>query len=628
MNADELRETYQRFFEGRGHKRLRSAPLLPENDPSVLFTTAGMHPLVPFLLGEPHPLGRRLTDVQKCIRTNDIAEVGDAWHLTFFEMLGNWSLGDYFKAESLAWSHEFLTRVLGLDPRRLAVTVFAGDTAAPRDEESAGIWLKLGLPAGRIYYLPKADNWWGPVGQSGPCGPDSEMFYDNGLPDHPGCQPGCPCGKWLEVWNNVFMEYERTPEGRTLRLAQRNVDTGMGLERTLAALQDLRDIFQVETLQPLVARLEDLSGRKYGERPAPFRVITDHLRAATFAITDGASPANVEAGYVVRRLVRRAVRFGHELGIRDNFCAACSGTVADLFAEVYPELERSREAVAEAIDREESKFKGTLERGLKYYHRAVERLPKAPVPVQGPNVPVPVQGRNVPVPGQGRNTPADTRGDDEPGEAARRVLPGAEAFDLFETYGFPLPLTVELAHEEGLEVDEAGFERCYQAHQEQSRQAQAQKFKGGLADHAEETTRLHTAAHLLQAALRRVLGPGVEQRGSNITAERLRFDFTCPDKLNPAQLAEVEDLVNAQIAAGLPVTMEVMPRQRALASGALGFFSEKYGAQVKVYSIGDFSREVCGGPHVDNTRRLGRFKIIKEEAVKQGVRRIRAILED
>ncbi len=592
MNSSELRETYQSYFEARGHKRIPSAPLLPENDPSVLFTTAGMHPLVPYLMGEPHPLGRRLTNVQKCIRTNDIAEVGDAWHLTFFEMLGNWSLGDYFKAESLAWSHEFLTRVLGIDPPRLAVTVFAGDADAPRDEESAGIWRSLGLPPERIHYLPKADNWWGPVGSSGPCGPDSEMFVDTGLPDHPGCRPGCSCGKWLEVWNNVFMAYNKTADGRYLRLERPNVDTGMGLDRTLAILQGVDDIFQIETIRPLVERLEQLSGRTYAagpahaENPAPFRIIADHLRAATFAIADGAAPANVEAGYVVRRMLRRAIRFGRELGIQANFCADFSATVVDLFAATYPELAFGRDLIAETIDREESKFKATLERGLKVYHRAAERL---------------------------RQAGGDT-------------LTGEEAFDLYETYGFPLPMTVELAQEEGLRVDEAGFERCYAAHQEQSRQAMAQKFKGGLADGAEDTTRLHTAAHLLQAALRQVLGPSVEQRGSNITAERLRFDFSHPEKLTPEQLSAVERLVNEQIALGLPVTLAVMPLEQALAAGALAFFSGKYGEQVKVYSIGEFSREVCGGPHVDHTARLGRFKIVKEEAVKQGVRRIRAVL--
>jgi len=587
MNAQELRQSYIKFFEERGHKRIASAPLLPENDPSVLFTTAGMHPLVPFLLGEPHPLGKRLVNFQKCIRTNDIEEVGDLVHLTFFEMLGNWSLGDYFKEESLAWSYEFLTGVLGLDPKRLAVTVFAGDADAPCDEDAAEIWSRLGLPPERIFFLPKEDNWWGPAGATGPCGPDSEMFIDTGRPDHPGCRPGCPCGKWLEIWNNVFMEYNKTVAGRYERLAQRNVDTGMGLERTLAVLEGVTDIFHIERLWPLVERLEQLSGRRYADDPVPFRIISDHLRAATFAIADGALPSNVEAGYVVRRMVRRAVRYGRDLGIHTNFTAAFSSTVVELFSDVYPELARRQEAITQALDGEETKFKATLERGLRQVEKAVRQAL-----------------------GQGEDT-----------------LSGAAAFDLFETYGFPLPLTIELAAEQGLKVDAAGFEASYQAHRAQSRLALDQKFKGGLADHAIETTRLHTASHLLQQALRQVLGNGVHQMGSNITAERLRFDFSHPERLTLEQLGAVEQIVNQQIQRGLQVSMAFMPLTEALAGGALAFFSEKYGERVKVYTIGDFSKEVCGGPHVENTLGLGRFKIVKQEAVGQGVRRIRGILE-
>lgn len=588
MNARQLRETYLQFFEEFGHKRIPSAPLLPENDPTVLFTTAGMHPLVPFLLGEPHPQGRRLVDFQKCIRTNDIEEVGDSSHLTFFEMLGNWSLGDYFKQESLTWSYEFLTRVLKLDPSRLAVTVFAGDADAPRDEESASIWRGLGIPVERIFFLPKSDNWWGPAGATGPCGPDSEIFFDTGKPDHPGCQPGCKCGKWLEIWNNVFMEYNKTADGKYTRLKQRNVDTGMGVERTVAVMNGLDDIFQIETILPLIQAIEALSGKHYAENPPPFRVIADHLRAATFAIADGANPSNVEAGYVVRRMVRRAVRYGRELGIGENFCARLSGSVVDTFADIYPELEQNRQRIAAALDQEETKFKRTLERGLHQYTKLAERLRQ--------------------------------RGE--------TLISGAQAFDLFETYGFPLPLTVELAKEDGFSVDEGGFEFEYQEHKRLSRQqAESSKFKGGLADHAEATTRLHTATHLLQQALRQVLGMGVRQMGSNITVERLRFDFTHPSRLTPEQLASVEQIVNDQIARDLPVTMQVMPLRQALESGALAFFGEKYGEQVKVYSVGDFSKEVCGGPHVTHTGSLGRFRITKEEAVGQGVRRIRAVLE-
>jgi alanyl-tRNA synthetase len=587
MNSNELRERYLRFFETRGHRRIPSASLLPENDPTVLFTTAGMHPLVPFLLGEPHPQGKRLVNFQKCIRTNDIDEVGDPSHLTFFEMLGNWSLGDYFKEESLKWSYEFLTRELGIDPAHLAVTVFAGDQDAPRDEVSAKMWQELGIPPERIFYLPKSDNWWGPAGATGPCGPDSEIFFDTGRPDHPGCRPGCACGKWFEIWNNVFMEYEKQADGSYSKLSQSNVDTGMGVERTVVVLQGHDDIFRIETLYPLVEAIERLSGKRYDDNPVPFRVITDHIRSATFAIGDGALPSNVEAGYVVRRMIRRAVRYARELGIQENFCAALSSEVIDLFCAVYPNLTEKRTSIAEALDNEESKFKDTLERALKQVEKVVERVRKA-------------------------------------GETC---ISGKEAFDLFETYGFPLALTIEMAREQGLSVDEAGFETEYRLHRELSRQAHEGNFKGGLADHAIETTRLHTASHLLQAALRQVLGPTVHQMGSNITVERLRFDFSHTTRLTDEQLGNVEQIVNEQIARNLLVTTEIMPLEQALESGALAFFGDKYGQQVKVYTIGDFSKEVCGGPHVTHTGELGRFKITKQEAVGQGVRRIRAVLQ-
>ena len=587
MNTAELRESYQRFFEGYGHQRIPSAPLLPENDPTVLFTTAGMHPLVPFLLGEPHPRGRRLVDVQRCLRTGDIDEVGDLSHLTFFEMLGNWSLGDYFKKESLAWSHAFLTRALGISPASLAVTVFAGDADASRDELSAGIWRSLGIPAERIFYLPKADNWWGPVGTSGPCGPDSEIFFDTGLASHPGCRPGCPCGKWLEIWNNVFMEYNQVAGNGYALLKQKNVDTGMGVDRTTAVLQGQADIFKIDTLWPLVVRLQELSGRGYAEAPRPFRLIADHLRAAAMAIADGAHPSNVEAGYVVRRLVRRAVRHARDLGIREPFCADLSNTVLDIFAPVYPEIAGQRQQVADELQKEEEKFAATLERGLREYHK--------------------LAGEVI--------------------EKGEKLIPGAEAFRLFDTFGFPLALTAEIASEEGLEVDEAGFEARFAQHRAVSREGLEARFKGGLADQSKATTRLHTASHLLQQALRMVLGSSVQQMGSNITPERLRFDFSWPERLSPEQLSEVEAIVNQQIALDLPVTVEIMPLDQARAAGALAFFGEKYGDQVKVFSIGAFSKEVCGGPHVTHTWELGRFKITKQEAVGHGVRRVRAILE-
>lgn len=587
MDADTLRERYQRFFEERGHKRIRSAPLLPENDPTVLFTTAGMHPLVPFLLGEPHPLGKRLVGVQECLRTDDIDEVGDTSHLTFFEMLGNWSLGDYFKEEALSWSYEFLVQKLEITPSRLAVTVFAGDEDAPRDEESATLWRRLGFPDERIFFLPKKENWWGPAGATGPCGPDSEIFYDTGKPDHPGCRPGCSCGKWFEIWNVVFMEYNKTADGRYEKLAQRNVDTGMGIERTVAVLQGHDDLFESEVFRPIIDRLEQLSGRRYAENPKPFRVIADHLRAATFAIADGVYPSNLEAGYVVRRLIRRSIRYGRELGIPSDFCAVMASLLVELFGHVYPELEQNRLWIADEMEREESKFKSTLERALAEYRKVAGR--------------VKAQGESM--------------------------ISGHDAFDLFETFGFPLSFTVELAREEGLTVDTAGFETRFRQHQEVSRRGVERKFKGGLGDHSEETTRLHTATHLLQAALRQVLRSEVQQRGSNITAERLRFDFSYPTRLAHDQIRQVEELVNRQIDRDLPVSCEVMSCERALQSGALAFFGEKYGEQVKVYTIGDFSKEICGGPHVIQTGELGRFRITEQKQIGQGMQRIRAVLE-
>jgi alanyl-tRNA synthetase len=593
MIATELRESYLSFFETRGHRRLPSASLRPENDPTVLFTTAGMHPLAPFLLGEPHPLGSRLVNFQKCLRTNDIDEVGDPSHLTFFEMLGNWSLGDYFKAESLAWSYEFLVQSLRVDPARLAVTVFAGDADAPRDDDSAAIWHSLGIPQGRIHFLPKKDNWWGPAGLIGPCGPDSEIFFDTGQPDHAGCWPGCACGKWLEIWNNVFMLYEKNNQGVYIPMRQPNVDTGMGLERMLGALEVLQggdiqgDVFFDDTLLPLIRGLEAMSGKPYAQDPKPFRVVADHLRAATLAIADGVLPSNVEAGYVVRRLIRRAVRYARELGIQDNFCGFFGKQVVEVLGEIYPELVSRQALIVEALNEEEAKFKRSLSHGLRRVQKVVGRLR----------------------------------------ESGGSLVSGAEAFDLYETYGFPLPLTVELAREQGVGVDEAGFAQKYEAHQALSRQNADKKFKGGLADQSESTTRLHTASHLLQQALRMVLGGSVHQMGSNITPERLRFDFSWSTRLTDEQAVEVERLVNQAIQADLAVSMAVMPREEALNSGALAFFDEKYGEQVKVYSMGLFSKEVCGGPHVAHTGELGHFKIDKQETVGQGIRRIRAVLE-
>ena len=591
MSVRDLRERYQRFFEARGHRRIPSAALLPENDASVLFTTAGMHPLAPYLLGETHPMGNRLVDVQRCLRTGDIDEVGDSSHLTFFEMLGNWSLGDYFKRESLTWSYEFLTQELEIDPARLAVTVFAGDADAPRDDESAAIWLGLGIPAERIHFLPKEDNWWGPVGAAGPCGPDSEIFYDTGRPNHSGCRPGCGCGKWLEIWNNVFMAYRKTADGDLVKLSRANVDTGMGLDRTIAVINGCDDVYQIDTLAPLIARLEALTGHACAYSDAQytraFRIVADHIRAATVAIADGAIPSNVEAGYITRRLIRRAIRYGVELGIRaEPFCAQLAETVLSVLGDAYPILEQRRDVIVSELAREESRFKATLERGLREYRKLFERLRR-----------------------DGRTT-----------------IAGADAFNLYETFGFPLPLTLELAREDGLLVDEGRFGELLEEHKTDSRRGAEQKFKGGLQDHSEQTTRLHTATHLLHAALRQVLGASVRQMGSNITPERLRFDFSHPEALSEAQLREVERLVNEEISRNDSVSYDVLSLEQAVEGGALAFFGAKYGEQVKVYSIGAFSREVCGGPHAAHTGELGGFTIVKQEAVGQGVRRIRAVI--
>jgi alanyl-tRNA synthetase len=575
------------FFENRGHKVLPSAPLVPENDPTVLFTTAGMHPLVPFLLGEPHPQGRRLANFQKCIRTNDIEEVGDTSHLTFFEMLGYWSLGDYFKPQALAWSYEFLVEQLKLDPTRMAVTVFAGDSDAPRDDEAASTWRELGFPLDRIYYLPKEDNWWGPAGLTGPCGPDSEVFYDTGRPDHNGCRPGCNCGKWFEICNNVFMEYNKHQDGSYRQLSQRNVDFGMGVERTLAVMNGFDDIFMVDVVSPLLPSIEVLCGFSYSERPRSFRRIADHVRAACMAIADGVLPSNVEAGYVVRRLIRGAVRQGRVLEIGENFIGQLARVAINLLGDTYPNLVSQQDEIIRVMDGEETNFKQTLDRGLRQYYKLESRLR----------------------------------------EDGEKVIAGDMAFDLFETHGFPLEMTVELAQEAGMQVDKPGFDAARRAHQERSRKANRGAFRGGLADSTDKTTRLHTATHLLHQALRQVLGNHVSQRGSNITPERLRFDFSHPEKLTVDQINEVEKIVNGQIAANLPVEQAAMSLSQALEAGALAFFGEKYGDRVKVYSIGEFSKEVCGGPHVERTGELGKFHIQKEGSVGRGVRRIRAILE-
>jgi alanyl-tRNA synthetase len=594
MTGDELRQAFLTFFAQRGHAIIPSAPLVPENDPTALFVSAGMHPLVPYLLGENHPKGRRLTNVQKCLRTDDIEEVGDISHNTFFEMLGFWSLGDYWKQDSLRWTLEWFTHVLGLEQERISVTVFAGDSDAPRDDEAVQVWLGLGIPQERIYYLPKKDNWWGPAGKTGPCGPDSELFYDTGRPKHgPGCQPGCNCGKYIEIGNNVFMQYHKTEEGTFVPLKQRNIDVGLGLERTLCVLLGVEDVYTTDLFSPIVLRIRELFQRQANKTDLPpeqeqrlIRIIADHLRAAAFIIADGVTPSNVEQGYICRRLIRRAVRCGHELGIPGTFTAEVAQAVITRYGSIYPELHQRQATILSELTREEVRFERTLAKGLRELQKLEEGLHQ--------------------------------RGE--------TVLSGQAVFRLFDTFGFPPTLTAELAQERGLSTDMEGFNTFFKQHQERSRQANQEKFSGGLADHSMRTTQLHTATHLLQQALRDVLGTHVHQMGSNITPQRLRFDFSHPKKLSPEEIRRVEETVNQQIQRDLPVRMEVMPLQQALDQGALAFFGERYGDMVKVYKIGDYSMEVCGGPHVQRTGGMGRFRIIKAESIGQGVQRIRADL--
>ena len=589
MTAADLRRKYIEFFRRHGHAEIKSASLIPDNDPTCLFTTAGMHPLVPYLSGLAHPAGKRLTDYQKCIRTGDIDEVGDPVHLTFFEMLGNWSLGDYFKEEAIAMSFEFLTKELGIPLENLAFTVFAGDEDAPFDAEAFELWRSHGVPADRIAKLPKKDNWWGPAGTTGPCGPDTEMFYWTG----DGAAPAVfdPADKrWVEIWNDVFMQYNKTAEGKFVPLAQKNVDTGMGLERVTAVLQGKKSCYETEIFAPLFASLDAVRGVApvpAAERSSSERIIADHLRAASFILADGITPGRVDQPYVLRRIIRRAIREGRKLGIEKPFVSSIAKAVIDCFKSVYPELEANKDVIVSELDREEAQFASTLGNGIKELQKLIDRVPAF---------------------------------------VEKKVISGKNAFNLYETYGFPIELTVEMAGEQGFSVDLAGYEEAYRKHQELSRAGAEQKFKGGLADHSEETAKLHTATHLLQAALRKVLGTHVEQRGSNITAERLRFDFSHPDKVTPEQLAAAEKIVNDAIAAKLPVTCEEMSVDEARAAGAMGLFGSKYGERVKVYTIGDVSKEICGGPHAANTGDLKSFKILKEESSSRGVRRIKAVI--
>jgi len=591
LTSTELRQMYLDFFASKGHKIIPSASLIPENDPTVLFTTAGMHPLVPYLLGAKHPEGTRLTDVQKCVRTGDIDSVGDASHCTFFEMLGNWSLGDYFKKEAIAYSFEFLTseKFLGLDKDKLYFTCFAGDEDAPKDTESAEIWMSLGVDESHIYFLDKKHNWWGPAGQTGPCGPDTEMFIDTGIPAcSEDCSPACSCGKYLEIWNDVFMQYNKTADGKFEPLSQKNVDTGMGLDRTIATLQGKKSVYDTDAFSGILAKIAELSGKGYDDDPdttRAFRIIADHMRCATFILGDekGVTPSNVDQGYVLRRLIRRAVRYALRLGIERMSLQYVAQAVIDQYKDFYPELGRNAERIITELNLEEERFSRTITQGLKEFEKLEARLDG-------------------------------------------KIIAGTDAFRLYDTFGFPLEFTLELAHEHGLEVDEKGFEEAFRKHQEISGAGAEQRFKGGLADTGEATARLHTATHLLHAALRQVLGTEVEQRGSNITAERLRFDFAFSRKVENDELKEVERLVNEAIDQNMPIICEEMSVDDAKGQGAIGIFDSKYGSIVKVYSAGDFSKEICGGPHASNTSELGRFKIQKEQSSSAGVRRIKAVL--
>lgn len=588
MKANELRRMYVEFFERNNHREIGSGSLFPDNDPTVLFTTAGMHPLVPYLLGEKHPQGKRLVNIQKCVRTGDIDEVGDDTHLTFFEMLGNWSLGDYFKQESITMSYTFLTEYLKIPVDKLAVTVFEGDSLVPRDIEAAEIWMKNGLKKEQIYFYGRSENWWGPAGKTGPCGPDTEIFYDMGKEKcGEDCGPACKCGKYVEIWNNVFMEYNKNEDGTYSELSQKNVDTGMGLERVLTVISGYKNVYETELFQPIIQRIESLTGIYYNEEnKQTFRIISEHMRAATFILGDpkAIAPSNSEQGYILRRLIRRAIRLTKRLGINDNIICNIAEIVIGNYGEIYSELVSNKSFILNQLEKEYKLFSKTLDSGLKMAERYFLDLKKG------------------------------------------ECLSGDLAFKLYDTYGFPIEFTVELASERKISVDISAFEQRFREHQEMSRKGAGEKFKGGLADNSEQTTRLHTATHLLNGALRTVLGESVYQRGSNINAERLRFDFSFDRKLTKEELEKVEQIVNEAISKGIDVECKEQTVEAAKAEGAVGVFDSKYEEIVKVYTIPGYSKEICGGPHVSNTVELENFKIIKEESSSSGVRRIKAIV--
>ena len=648
LSSNELRALFLKFFQKKGHSVIPSASVIPENDPTVLFTTAGMHPLVPYLLGQKHPQGTRLTDVQKCIRTGDIDEVGDMSHLTFFEMLGNWSLGDYFKDQMIPWSWEFLTSPewLGIDPDKLAFTVFEGDEDCPRDKEAANLWRKCGVKDDHLFYLPKEHNWWGPAGVTGPCGPDTEMFIITKKPCGPDCSPACHCGAYLEIWNDVFMQYNKQKDGSFIPLTQKNVDTGMGLERTICVLNGKKSVYETDAFTGILAKIEELCGKKYtpdDENTRAFRIVADHMRTSTFIIGDprGIGPSNVGQGYILRRLIRRAVRYGMGLGLQEGFTAEIAKVIIDQYKAVYPELEQNKAFVLEQLTLEEGRFARTLKQGEKEFDKVMNNLRRTREAMEKILADDTLAAAEEavkthvlrPQPDMVSAIEAVKAGDLAKVKAecqrihdSLNVIDGRSAFKLYDTYGFPIEITKELAAENGLTVDEADFAKRFEQHQATSRSGAEQIFKGGLADHSEQTTCLHTATHLLQAALRKVLGDEVHQKGSNITAERLRFDFTFGRKVTPEELAQVEALVNEAIAAKVPITMEEMTVSEAKAQGAMGLFESKYGEVVRVYTMGPYSKEICGGPHANNTGDLVSFKIIKEEASSAGVRRIKATI--
>jgi alanyl-tRNA synthetase len=586
ITSNELREKYLNFFKKHGHAVIPSASLVPDNDPTVLFTTAGMHPLVPYLMGEPHPMGKRLTNVQKCVRTGDIDEVGDDVHCTFFEMLGNWSLGDYFKEDSIKFSHEFLINELGIKKEMLAVSVFAGDEDAPKDDFSASVWLGLGIPKERIYYLPKKNNWWGPAGATGPCGPDTEIFIVRANPCCPTCDPACDCGAFVEIWNNVFMEYNKEADGSFTPLKQKNVDTGMGLERTVAMLNGCRSVYETDAFKPIVDFIINNS-TTINEQMRPVKIIADHMRTATFMLGDekGVTPSNTDQGYILRRLIRRAIRYARTIGLPYEKLLDVAALYIKNYKNHYTELQKNQQKVLNELKTEIEKFSQTLSQGLKEY----EKLTKY------------IQNNRI---------------------------SGKAAFKLYDTYGFPLEMTVELAADDNIAVDVEGYENCFKEHQLKSQAGACQKFAGGLADAGEETAKLHTATHLLLSGLKKVLNDdSVNQKGSNITAERLRFDFNFNRPLTENELKAVEIFVNEAIKAAQPVTFCEMSASEAKAAGAVGVFDNRYDTVVKVYQMGSFSKEICGGPHAKNTADLGKFEITKEQSSSAGVRRIKAVLK-